>query len=139
LSTHSKGRDPGPITGLQLDVLRVLWARGEATVADVQSALAARRRLAPTTVATLLKRLAARGVVTHRSEGRALVYRALLDEAQVASQAIDEVATQVFQGDVAAFAAELLRREDIDQGDLERIRVLIEARARELDKDARES
>ena len=117
----------------ELRILRVLWARAEATVADVQAALAKRRRLAPTTVATLLKRLDGRGLVTHRREGRALVYRAAVTEADVSQRAVDDALDQVFEGDVAAFAAQLLRRRDVERGDLERIRALIEARERELD------
>ena len=123
---------PGAVTGLQLDVLRALWRAGEATVGDVHAALHARRRLARTTVATLLDRLAARGLVVHRQEGRAHVYRALVPEEEVARRTVDEVARQVFEGDVAAFAAQLLRRRDVRLGDLERIRALIEAREREL-------
>ena len=71
---------PGTVTGLQLDVLRALWRAGEATVTEVHAALQRRRRLAPTTVATLLKRLASKQLVEHRQEGRALVYRALIAE-----------------------------------------------------------
>lgn len=122
-----------PITGLQLAVLRALWARSEATVADVHAALTQHRRLAPTTVATLLKRLDARGLVTHRKQGRALVYRATVSEEDVSRRAVDDALDQVFEGNVAAFAAQLLRRRDVEKGDLERIRALIEARERELD------
>ncbi|MEZ6017627.1 MAG: BlaI/MecI/CopY family transcriptional regulator [Planctomycetota bacterium] len=124
---------PGTVTGLQLDVLRALWRAGEATVTEVHAALQRRRRLAPTTVATLLKRLASKQLVEHRQEGRALVYRALIAEDEVVRRTVDEVAEQVFEGDVAAFAAQLLRRGDVNQGDLDRIRALIEARERELE------
>jgi BlaI family penicillinase repressor len=124
---------PGAVTGLQLDVLRALWRAGEATVGDVHAALHARRRLARTTVATLLERLAARGLVAHRPQGRAHVYRALVAEDEVVRRTVDDVADQVFEGDVTAFAAQLLRRNDVSLGDLERIRALIEARERELE------
>lgn len=135
--SESQPTDEGPlatpITGLQLAVLRVLWARTEATVADVHTALTKRRKLAPTTVATLLKRLDGRGLVAHRKEGRALVYRAAVSEGDVSERAVDDALDQVFEGDVAAFAAQLLRRRDVERGDLDRIRELIEARERELD------
>ena len=132
-SARGDGPLSAPITGLQLAVLRALWVRAEATVADVHAALTEHRRLAPTTVATLLKRLDARGLVAHRKEGRALVYRAAVSEEEVSRQAVDDALDQVFEGDVAAFAAQLLRRRDVEKGDLERIRALIEARERELE------
>lgn len=125
--------DSGPITGLQLDVLRSLWRAGRATVAEVARALEPRRKLAPTTVATLLKRLEKRGLVTYEREGRSFVYSACVTEDEVAARAVDEVAEQVFQGDLSAFAARLLSRDDLAKGDLDRIRALIEQRERELD------
>ncbi len=128
---------PDAITGLQLEVLRALWRAGEATVGDVHSSLQTRRRLARTTVATLLERLVARGLVGRDpvaggQQGRAHVYRALVAEDEVVRRTIDDVAQQVFEGDVAAFAAQLLRRSDVSRGDLAKIRALIEAREREL-------
>lgn len=127
------GADLGPVTGLQLDVLRCLWGAGRATVTDVVRALAPRRELAPTTVATLLKRLEKRGLVSHVREGRQFVYSPSVTEDEVVERAVDDVAEQVFQGDLTAFAARLLSREDVARGDLERIRALIEAREKELD------
>uniref|UniRef100_UPI002FCBE52B BlaI/MecI/CopY family transcriptional regulator n=1 Tax=Brevundimonas sp. TaxID=1871086 RepID=UPI002FCBE52B len=50
------------LSELQLDVMRVLW-RGEASVADVAAALVTSRGLAHTTIATVLTRLAKRGLV----------------------------------------------------------------------------
>ena len=126
-------QETGPITGLQLDVLRSLWRAGRASVGEVQQALAERRSLAPTTVATLLRRLEKRGLVTHVRDGRQYIYSASVSEEEVVSKTVDDVATQVFDGDVAAFAAQLLSRKDVAKGDLARIRALIEARERELE------
>jgi len=54
------------LTGLQIAFLRVLWQRGEASVAEICEALRPERALAQTTVATVLSRLEKRGVVAHR-------------------------------------------------------------------------
>ena len=65
-------RDADPPTELQLAVLRALWTLGEAAVPEVQAHLGGEgRRLAPTTVATLLRRMEKKGWVHHREEGRA--------------------------------------------------------------------
>ena len=50
------------LTDLQLAIMRALWQRAN-TVADITAALEPERSLAPTTVATLLRRLEARGLV----------------------------------------------------------------------------
>lgn len=122
-----------PITGLQLDVLRVLWKAGQASVSDVHHALSTHRQLAPTTVATLLKRLEKRDLVTHECEGRQYMFRALVTEEAVVHQTLDQVAEEVFSGDVTAFAATLLSRKDVSRDDLAKIREMIEARQSELE------
>jgi len=63
---------------LQHAIMTVLWERGEATTGDVHEALRAERGLAFTTIATMLRKMEDKGVVTHRAEGRQFV-EALLD------------------------------------------------------------
>ncbi len=130
--TRGEGSFGPAVTDLQLDVLRALWRAGEATVVEVRRALRGRRRLAPTTVGTLLRRLEKRGLVAHRKEGRCLVYRALIDEDSIARSTIDQALKGVFEGDLTAFAAHLLRRDELDANALVRIRRMIEDREAEL-------
>lgn len=129
------------LTELQLALLRVLWERGEATVAEVQEALAPERSLAPTTVATLLSRMEKKGLLDHRTEGRQYVYRAVASEAEVRRSMVDEfsgLAEDLFRGDVAALVSHLLTARDVAPDDLARVKALIEARERELEgRDAR--
>jgi BlaI family penicillinase repressor len=129
---RNKQPGTGPLTGLQLDLLRALWARGEATVTAVHEHIAGRHTLSAASVATVLKRLEKRGLIAHRIDGRAYVYRALVAEADIAERALDATVQQVFEGDLEAFTAQLLRRSDVSAADLARIRALIEAREREL-------
>jgi len=110
------------LSGLQLAVVRVLWKRGEAITAEVLADLGARRDLAPTTVATLLTRLAKRGVLGQRREGRTLVYRALVTEADVQRSMVADLVANVFKGDATALVAHLLREEEVAPGDLEKVR-----------------
>jgi predicted transcriptional regulator len=83
--------EPVQLTELQLEIMRVLWTRGEATVADICRALESDRELALTTVATLLSRLEKRGVVSHETRARQFVYRALVSEAEVRHSMVHEL------------------------------------------------
>lgn len=121
------------LTELQLEIMAVLWARGEARVADVRDALD--RDLAQTTVSTLLSRLEKRGLVTHRTEGRQYVYRAVVEEARVRRSIVSdltEMADRLFAGDVAELVTQLLSESDVDADDLARVRSMIERREAEL-------
>ena len=114
------------LSGLQLAIMRVIWNRGEATVVDVQEALREERGLALTTIATMLKRLEARGVVVHRMEGRQFVYRALVTEDLVKSSMVGQLTTRLFEGDPLALVNHLITEYEIDPGDLPRLARLIE-------------
>ena len=127
--------DANELTDLQLAVMRVLWDRGEATVTDVQQALQPDRDLAQTTVATLLSRLEKKGTVTHRTEGRQYVYRALVSEGTVRRSMVAELNERLFGGDVAAMVSHLLGAAEIDPAELDRIKAFIEAKERELEDD----
>lgn len=121
------------LTGLQLAVMRVLWARGEASVLDVQEALRQDdRHLAQTTVATLLSRLEKRGVATYRLDGRQYVYRARISEADVRESVLADVTQGLFGGDVTTLVSHLLSTNDVDEADLARVRAMIDARVRTL-------
>ena len=123
-------QDP-QLTPLQLDLMRVLWERGEASAAEVHTGLTPERRLAPTTVATLLRRLEKRGLVAHRSEGRQFLYRATVAEERAREAMVEELAERLFDGDAARLVHHLLAHHELRPGDLARVRALIDARERE--------
>lgn len=114
------------ISELQLAVLRVLWDRGRSTVTETHAALAEERSLAPTTVATLLKRLEKRGLVAHETEGRRHVYHALVSEHEIRTSLLDSVTDTVFGGDVTALVSHLLGARGVESGELEQVRALLE-------------
>jgi BlaI family transcriptional regulator, penicillinase repressor len=118
------------LTGLQLSVMRALWERGEASIADVQKALLPERVLAQTTVATLLSRLERRGVVAHRVDGRQYIYRATVAEPEVRRSMVADLTDALFGGDPAELISHLLASREIHPGDLDRVRELIEAKER---------
>ena len=87
--------------------MQVLWSRDEASVTDVQRAMTG-RRLALTTVATMLVRLEQRGLVSHRAEGRQYIYRSRVSPADVRETVTRELLRNLFDGDVTAFVTQLL-------------------------------
>ena len=74
---------PLRLTGQQLAIMRLLWDRGELTVAEVQRSLPGREKPAYSTVATVLGRLEKRGLVRHRAEGRTYHFSPAVSEKSV--------------------------------------------------------
>ena len=110
---------------LQLAIMKVLWERGEAAVADVAAALQDERGLALTTIATMLVKMEQRGLVEHRSEGRRYLYRPLLSEGEVRRSMVGDLRRRLFGGDAAALVSHLIEEHDIDAEELGRLRALI--------------
>lgn len=119
---------------LQLAIMRVLWGRGESTVADVHEALADERGLALTTIATMLMKMEKKGVVQHRAEGRRFIYRPKVSEDQVRRSMVGDLTAQLFGGDVTALVSHLLAEHEIDGGELAELRERIAARARQEER-----
>ncbi len=117
---------------LQLAIMRVLWEQREATVASVHSALHAERGLALTTIATMLRKMEAKGVVDHRAEGRQFIYRPLVPEHEIRSNMLGELTERLFLGDTAALVSHLLDAEGIEPAELDRLKELIAAKEEEL-------
>jgi len=110
---------------LQLAIMRVLWARGEATVAEVHAALEPERGLAPTTIATMLTKMEDKGVVAHRSEGRRFIYRPTVSESEVQRAMLADLTQRLFLGDVTAVVSQLLDTTQVDAEELAQLRSLI--------------
>jgi predicted transcriptional regulator len=111
---------------LQHAIMQVLWARDEATVAEVHEALFDERGLAPTTIATMLRKMEDKGVVAHRVEDRHFVYQATVSEDAVRSTMVSELLDRLFAGDPAALVSHLVADHDIDEAEVERLRTLLE-------------
>jgi predicted transcriptional regulator len=83
---------------LELECLKALWALGESNVRGVQDQIAPRRKLAYTTVMTLLERLVKKGGVGRRKVGRAFLYAPLLEQEILRRKAIAELTDSLFEG-----------------------------------------
>jgi BlaI family transcriptional regulator, penicillinase repressor len=112
---------------LQHAIMRLLWARDEATVAEVHEALFDERGLAPTTIATMLRKMEDKGVVAHRIEDRHFVYQATVTEDEVRSTMVGELLDRLFAGDPAALVSHLVADHGIDEEEIERLRTLLQS------------
>ena len=114
------------LTGLQLSILQVLWDRGEATTQEIWHVVSHERPLAQTTVATILSRLERKQVLTHRRRGRQYVYRATVSRAEVRRSKVRDLTETLFGGDTGALLSHLVRTDEVDPGELERMREMLD-------------
>ncbi len=114
-----------PLGSLQLEVMRTLWAKGRATTAEVQQALAPTRPLAYTTLATVLGRLERQGIVVRCDEGRAAVYEPAVSESDVGHSVVSDLLARLFAGRPSELVSHLLESQTIDSAELARIKSLV--------------
>ena len=113
---------------LQLQIMKVLWARGQASVAEIHSALPGGSDLAYTTIATMLRKMEVRHLVSHHTEGRTFVYAPAVAECRVSRGMADHVLDRLFGGSVEALVSNLLTTREISRDELGRIERLIAQR-----------
>jgi BlaI family penicillinase repressor len=116
------------LSELQLGLMRVLWARGEASTTEVAEALRGERDLAHTTVATLLTRLEKRGLLASRREGRALLYTPLVSENEVQRAMVGNLLDRLFAGRASALVSHLLDARGVDAKELAELQALLKQR-----------
>lgn len=117
---------------LQLKILQVLWDRSEAAVSTVHDALGGSRSFAYTTVATMLRKMEVRKLVTHREEGRSYIYRALVAAAEVSQSVSDHLVNRLFDGSVTEVVNHLLTTREVTKAELNELEKLIAERKRTL-------
>jgi predicted transcriptional regulator len=82
----------------ELEVARIVWERGGATVRQVLDALPEERGLDFKTVQTYLRRLEAKGYLQTHREGRSNVYRPIIRPGQVIGEVLDDLLSWLFDG-----------------------------------------
>jgi BlaI family penicillinase repressor len=126
LSITSVVVEQKPLSELQLAVVRALWGLGEGTVSDVlREVVQSGRELAPTTVATVLRRLEKDGWVEHRERGRQFVYRARVSREQATGGVLDRITRGFFGGSIPALVSQLLESDQVSSDDLALMQALI--------------
>jgi BlaI family penicillinase repressor len=107
------------LTPHELDIMKLVWEREEATVRDVYEALRARRRIAYTSVLTMMNVLERKGHLRKRAEGRSFVYQAARPRGQVVRAMVREFVQRVFNGAAEPLLVHQLEDRRLTRAELE--------------------
>jgi BlaI family penicillinase repressor len=118
---------PTTIPDSELDVLKVLWDRGQSTVREVLETLrTAGRQWSYATVATLLDRLETKGVVTSDRSELAFVYRPVITTQEVRQKRLNSLVDKLYQGEPGLLVLHLLKSHPLDAGQAKEVRAVLE-------------
>ena len=118
---------PRQLSELEAEVWRVLSEREPCTADDVRAALARKRPLKDSTVRTVLRRLEAKGYVTHSVDGRTYVYRRVAAARKVATRAVRQIVERFFGGSVEGLLVGMMADRMVSPEQLERLARRVDA------------
>jgi BlaI family penicillinase repressor len=105
--------------------MKVVWQKGDATVRDVYETLRERRKIAYTTVMTMMKILERKGHLKKRRQDRAYVYRPSRPEIVVVRSMVREFVDRVFNGSAHPLMVHLVQDRRLSEEELEDLARLI--------------
>ena len=105
--------------------MKIVWGKGQVTVRDVYETLLERRRIAYTTVMTMMRVLEDKGYLKTSREERAYVYRPARGERQVLRSMVREFVDRVFNGSARPLLVHLVEDRRLSKRELEELERLV--------------
>lgn len=110
---------------LELQIMKVVWQMGRATVHDVKEALGKGRKPAYSTILTMMRKIEAKGYLEHDVDNRTYVYRPTISQEDVRRSVLGDILDRVFEGSPALLMNCLVEQKDISEPELQQIKELI--------------
>ena len=124
---RSKKEQP---TAAELNILRVLWTTGPSRLSTICEVLSRKRKLAPTTVATVLKVMKAKGQVKRVGTRPSVVWKAILSRSDVGSTIPRDLMDRVFEGSARKVILHLMESGELSAEDQTEIRRLLASKSK---------
>jgi len=102
-----------PLGETEMEVLHHVWKLGEASVADVRERILENRKVAYTTIMTVMKNLADKGFLKYRKEGISYIYSAAIEPENVQYNLVDGIVDKVFHGSAKDLVQTLVKSEQL--------------------------
>jgi len=118
------------LTEVELELMTILWRENGGTVADVLAALPEQRKLAYTSVSTMLRILEQKGIVKSEKVGRGHRYVPLVAKGDYEAFALEQVVGKVFGGEPLALVRRLLDVTGLTRKDLAALKSLLDEKER---------
>ena len=116
------------LTTQELEIMKIVWSRGKSTVREVYEDLLKRRKIAYTTVMTMMGTLEQKKRLKKSEQGRAYVYVPTEPQAKVVGSMVQEFVKRVFNGSSRPLLVHLVETLEDDADQIEEIRRLLQAK-----------
>jgi predicted transcriptional regulator len=114
------------LTEAELRLMDVLWQRGPSTVQEVQNALPENQPLAYNSVLTTIRILEKKGYLQHIKDGRAHVYRPLVERDEASRSEVRHLIKRFFKDSHEMLVLNILEERGVEADELQRLRKLLD-------------
>ncbi len=121
-----KRRELPALSQAQLEIMEIVWERGEVSARNVRLLLSKKRNVARNTVRTVLERMEEKGWLRHREDGRTFLYSAAQPRQATIGQKVIEVLDSVCGGSPEELVTALLDYRGLTRDELKRIRQMLD-------------
>jgi BlaI family penicillinase repressor len=120
-----KDKDEIRLGRLELQIMKVVWEKGKATVYDVKEALGKGRKPAYSTILTMMRKIEAKGYLEHEMENRTYIYHATISRKDVQHSVLGDILDRLFEGSPSLLMNSLVEHKGINEKELQQIKRLI--------------
>lgn len=110
----------------EMDVARVVWEIGPASVREVHEHLSQQREIDFTTVQTYLRRMESKGYLNSKLKGRIRIYSARTRPGTLIRENVNELVDRLFGGEFMPLVRHLIEDRGVDRNDISELRSLVE-------------
>ena len=114
------------LTGQELEIMKVIWPRGQATIREVYDDLRTRRSIAYTTVQTMMNILETKGHLKKQPGDKAAVYAPVRPQQLVVRSMVREFVNRVFDGSARPLLVHLLKEKGLSDRERRELRKLLD-------------
>src|SRR5262245_15517581 len=114
------------LTGQELEIMKVIWPRGQATIREVYDELRERRPLAYTTVQTMMNILETKGHLKKEPGDKANVYSPVRAQQLVVRSMVREFVNRVFDGSARPLLVHLLKEKGLTERERRELQKLLD-------------
>ena len=117
----------GPLGEAEMEVLQHVWAHGGlVSVADVHARVSQQRKVAYTTIMTIMRKLADKGYLRYEKQGTAYVYEAARPPGEVKHSLLTGILRKVFGGSPVDLVESLVTYEALSEQERAEIKHILE-------------
>jgi len=105
----------------EFQIMKMMWSRDKASVRDVWEKFYPERKLAYTTIATLMKKLEEKGFLRHEEVDRTYIYYPVVSQDNVSHGMLKDITDSFFNGSTADLVSMLIQNENLSEKELDKI------------------